>query len=63
MHLPSLTSFKLDQRMCEDDWKHVRKLKLADYVKLSAIDIMIETDFRCERPGEPVTYRTIHNFD
>jgi len=68
--LPNLTSFKPGRRICKGNWKHIRKLQLADpeYYKPSAIDVILGTDvysylqrdgFRRGRLGEPVTHRTM----
>jgi len=68
--LPNLTWFKPGRRICEGNWKHIRKLQLADpkYYKPSAIDVILEVDvysylqrdgFRHGRLGEPITHRTM----
>jgi len=68
--LSNLTSFKPGGRICKGNWKHIRKLQLADpeYYKPSAIDIILGTDvysylqrdgFCHGRLGEPVAYCTI----
>jgi len=68
--LPNLTSFKPGQRICKGDWKHIRKLQLADleYYKPSAIDVILGADvysylqrdkFCHGRLGEPIAHRTM----